>query len=1038
MMREEVIGLVKNAHFGNYEDRDDGVLKLSHVHNGAVLANIYVDYSDESFTSLDAALERQKDVLKGDFFRAKGSIQWNFYYYYLLSQSNYERYLSLSWAKDIQEDSNFARKKVVNFDGLRSSYPFSDVLKRVSHFSANFTDLSNEWIRILRSHDLDEVFSDDKLSTFENAIERYLQGNPIKENSSDTSAALNTSSKTPGFIEQLVLHKYRSFLKDQPFSFSSMNLLEGRNGSGKTSILEAIELVLCGRTYRHEKLPVEDADISLHYAGSHEMEKYEPKSLKRFQDREQFWYGIPPTHNRNTLYKSFNRFNFFNTDASYRFSTVEEPKTIWSSFLSLALGGKTSELGKRIDGFSERFIQQERRLQKEVLEIDAEAQKLKADLTSLRIAEDGRPFNKATLSKALSTLGGDLNSSDDEQSILAHQTTLSEAKNCIGALLEHFPDRKEISLVDIKDLRQKADELKHRVDLFETRINGLAQKKARNLNRQQALATEQTSRNKLIQYFEIDRARDMASLQTEIQNAAERLVQCQSQLKSISSVDLIEDGLDAKALAESIRSREAERTSLDAKRAAIDLKIRTAKASLEGMKSIIMELKSLGRRYMDHTDDGKCPLCESTFERAELEQRIAKIEFSGDELSIMFVEKNRIEEESKIVDSSLASMKRILSAARSVVSDFDAGKMTLGMAKIACRRLGEVVQDLVVKQADGKRLLEILSSQGFSAKEFSDLTRELKVIVGDAPAHETLSELKNSVSLLQQENVALISENETIDNDLKSKVEEFAKNNEGFESTTSEREIKDEATTRVGCANKYFVDLETICVRFPDISVVAELRNLHSTIIETLAEVTDYLTAVNSKRHVALAIGQFNAQISEKELILAAKRQFHRNAKRALEGFAKIESEFSKDLAVKNFFDQNRPVIVEIFKAIHAPNEFDDIVLEEEKIVVIKGGVGRELSKISTGQRTAVALSIFFGLHLSCPLAPKVLLFDDPIAFVDDLNVLAFLDFLRELAVAGQRQIFFATANSKLASLIRRKFDFLGPSFSSMDPLVTH
>ena len=56
----------------------------------------------------------------------------------------------------------------------------------------------------------------------------------------------------------------------------------------------------------------------------------------------------------------------------------------------------------------------------------------------------------------------------------------------------------------------------------------------------------------------------------------------------------------------------------------------------------------------------------------------------------------------------------------------------------------------------------------------------------------------------------------------------------------------------------------------------------------------------------------------------------------------------------------------------------------------------------------------------------KILLIDDPIAHVDDLNCLSFLDYLRDVALQGKRQIFFATANEKIASLFERKFDFLG------------
>ena len=61
--------------------------------------------------------------------------------------------------------------------------------------------------------------------------------------------------------------------------------------------------------------------------------------------------------------------------------------------------------------------------------------------------------------------------------------------------------------------------------------------------------------------------------------------------------------------------------------------------------------------------------------------------------------------------------------------------------------------------------------------------------------------------------------------------------------------------------------------------------------------------------------------------------------------------------------------------------------------------------------------------------APKYILFDDPVSNTDDINILAFFGFLRDISLSGERQIFFVTANSKVANLFRKKFDFLGEDF---------
>jgi ABC-type lipoprotein export system ATPase subunit len=123
---------------------------------------------------------------------------------------------------------------------------------------------------------------------------------------------------------------------------------------------------------------------------------------------------------------------------------------------------------------------------------------------------------------------------------------------------------------------------------------------------------------------------------------------------------------------------------------------------------------------------------------------------------------------------------------------------------------------------------------------------------------------------------------------------------------------------------------------------------------------------------------------------------------------------------------RNRVGIEAIFGRIHAPAEFSGLGKQLTTLVRKTGGTLTTLSQISTGQRAALALSIFLAQNAQLRTAPPVLLIDDPIAHVDDLNSLSFLDYLREVALAGGRQILFATANEKLATLFERKFDFLG------------
>jgi exonuclease SbcC len=139
-----------------------------------------------------------------------------------------------------------------------------------------------------------------------------------------------------------------------------------------------------------------------------------------------------------------------------------------------------------------------------------------------------------------------------------------------------------------------------------------------------------------------------------------------------------------------------------------------------------------------------------------------------------------------------------------------------------------------------------------------------------------------------------------------------------------------------------------------------------------------------------------------------------------------LNSQHGKKDALDKFIQKNRGIINAIFKKIHSPDEF--LGLESSTLQLRRKRDGKDvtLNEVSTGQRSALAISVFLSLNLSLKNAPPVILIDDPVSFVDDMNILSFLDFLREVVLNGNRQIFFATANHKIAALIEKKFDFLG------------
>jgi chromosome segregation protein len=140
----------------------------------------------------------------------------------------------------------------------------------------------------------------------------------------------------------------------------------------------------------------------------------------------------------------------------------------------------------------------------------------------------------------------------------------------------------------------------------------------------------------------------------------------------------------------------------------------------------------------------------------------------------------------------------------------------------------------------------------------------------------------------------------------------------------------------------------------------------------------------------------------------------------------------SLEKATREALDAIGDQINEVFSRIHSPREYEYVGSPEVLLRTVEGHETRTLDQVSTGQRSAFALSIFLARNRTAASAPPVLLIDDPIAHVDDLNSLSFLDYLRDLAVNSGRQIFFATADTRVASLFSKKFSFLGEAFKTI------
>lgn len=1022
-----------NKNLINFKELDNlkDIFVVDFAPNGKVVSKIFLDSSGNVLSSGDLIEEYQEKILKNEYFSSKNSLPWNMYLYFIIDEDVKSKNSAL--IDKIEQNETYSRKKFLTPQSLQNSYPFgrSEAISNLVN-SNQLVDPSIKWIETLNN--LNMSFVQDSSAPLGSSVESYIDGT-FKATLVDTSkSSSNQSYKLDIAPKKLNINSYRKFPLTGTYELGKVNVFYGPNAVGKTSFLEAIELILTGETLRNG-VEAGTIDISITDSAGN-IEKYAPNDKDKFRYRDQYWYQNYYERG-NYLNASFNRFNCYNTDAAFELATDDTRKNLNEAIEALALGAKTKVILDRMEKFEDRFKTAFNMLNKEKGRLEDESRQLLSQ--------------KDTLEKNSKIISFDFSSK------------INDLKN--NALIDLLDKSyQESEIAKLKDVLSKIDLsleamlpiLKKRLMVYKPNEWIAKLQLCNNLNTQilSFTASREEAKPKLIT---AKHAKDLAE-------AKKARVKRLNDYLNFPNTNLFQNGLsnELAGLTNKIKTIELAKTILQqadfqpgdidkmifedaeawadseiSKQIAIsdDLKnkISISNSASEKRRQQILDIKSLAKDLIQHDPGSQsCPACQHQFNsHAELMNFISQVSFQITQNDKLISDKNEADEKIKQLISAKSKLDRISKTIKTLKigneRDFVSELLTKFSAEFA------QTQSLEVRASDLAKIKDGLKQAGFIESEFNELLKELLPNV-EANEFQMLKDeavkleksLNDSINSIEQ-NISLVSQPLVI---------EFAKIKQAIEMLLGSQE-------EAKIYENFFAfhnDLKVLCKSDEELKLlvlIIENFDLHMAsqyIKNTIKEISQHIIFIDENIRNSTILNETGNKLVQVNNELNKVMPKFERAKIAFENLTMMLAQYKETNPIQNFFTYNMKLVAEIFRRIHSPFEFIDVKFEKDNFMLSRDGIDYiPLTKISTGQRSALALSVFFAVHLTCQSAPNILIFDDPVSFVDDLNVLSFLDFLRELVLEQDKQVFVTTANYKLASLIGKKFDFLGSDFVSKE-----
>ena len=1002
------------------EKVSEGIFRATDVHANTQYAVRYFDLRDNLHEVAGNLRGYQESLLSDSYFApdAPTHLRWNHYLYFVASEATRKREdFGLNKAT-VEGDREYARKRVL----LDSEVSTAFAQTAESPEASLPADLSSIWAQQLDSRGLGYVL--DASSTVPAVTRRIAAGDKDKLGTAVATTGLASAERAASehFLESLSISGFRSYPLVRDHSFGTVNLIYGTNGVGKTSLLDAIEYLYCGQNRREGPL-LRDTCLTGKLTGTGEILITRPStSRSQLRARHANWYSKTELRTL-TLCNSFGKFNYLDTDAAVKLSVETSEEQIGSDVARLVLGPEAEQLSDRLLRVDESVCEQMKERSRDSLAKQQLLTVAQRRMEALKAA----PHRSDEMFRGLVMLLSQLK----WRAVPLSKDAIGNLRESLSQAMTYmlFLSTSSIDVLAMDDQEMAAVRKGLVKDVGEA--TNLENKRAAIANKVQLAHTRRTEvegrmalYNRLTAYASSGfqtLAENLSLRQRSIEVLRRRVSNVEGPLPDIPQIHLSSKLSDARQaydeLWKAALGRVAE--SLGA--------LRGFEASQSELIVLRQELLATAAALFKLAPDPKhCPLCATHFESGELLRRMAlQRNDAATSVELARLQTNRRDAESEsetmrkilvvltqlmtfVDNSATATVQQVLDELRDARSHLASDELVL----LELRRKMDQLTTAGLKREELQTLLRQLGLEALpSAEDIARQIAELKISESDlATRHGAgLQELRETESVYLQKilEASIESDHKTqaLSEALRARLsdlEEASSAKAALHSILSTADISREMLrTQLAQANELWE------------RVVTEIATEKATVDELSKE-------AKSAEALDTAIERLKKEIGRLRI--------------AHDLISGLLSEGSSGAMAARVLAENAASIASTFAGIHMPNEFD-LSVHADRLKIIRRDSNRavDLQEMSTGQRAAFALSLFIAMNLRLNSGPKLVLFDDPVAHVDDVNVLSFLDHLREMALRGTRQIFFATADAKLAGLFRHKFQFLGSSFKDIE-----